>query len=125
VCVGSRSPSSMVMLILVLSILGTGFDRARRVSAPHPARQQRQLFCVLLIRGELAGPVLVCAQLPDRPVQSIIAVFKPKNEEPYGDLNPKWLKWFQRLLFPCCFGRNCLLRNQVELCVCVCVCVCE
>ncbi|KRZ32417.1 Phosphatidylinositol 4-kinase type 2-beta [Trichinella pseudospiralis] len=26
----------------------------------------------------------------------IIGVFKPKNEEPYGHLNPKWLKWMQR-----------------------------
>lgn len=39
-------------------------------------------------------------------------MFKPKNEEPYGEMNPKWLKFFQRIFFPCCFGRNCLLRNQ-------------
>eukprot|EP00736_Rhodelphis_marinus_P014315 Rmarinus@m.16207 len=42
----------------------------------------------------------------------VVAVFKPKNEEPYGHLNPKWTKWFQKLLFPCCFGRGCLLPNQ-------------
>lgn len=23
----------------------------------------------------------------------IVGVFKPKNEEPYGQLNPKWTKW--------------------------------
>jgi hypothetical protein len=23
----------------------------------------------------------------------IVAVFKPKDEEPYGHLNPKWMKW--------------------------------
>jgi len=23
----------------------------------------------------------------------IIGVFKPKDEEPYGHLNPKWTKW--------------------------------
>lgn len=41
----------------------------------------------------------------------IIAVFKPKNEEPYGDFNPKWKKWVQRTLCRCCFGRSCLLNN--------------
>ncbi|KAL5274234.1 PI4K2B.2 family protein [Megaselia abdita] len=41
-----------------------------------------------------------------------IAVFKPKDEEPYESLNPKWAKYFQRLCCPCCFGRSCLLPNQ-------------
>ncbi|KAG0231723.1 phosphatidyl inositol kinase [Actinomortierella wolfii] len=26
----------------------------------------------------------------------IVGVFKPKNEEPYGQLNPKWTKWVHR-----------------------------
>ncbi|KAG0338755.1 phosphatidyl inositol kinase [Podila horticola] len=30
----------------------------------------------------------------------IVGVFKPKNEEPYGQLNPKWAKWIHRNLFP-------------------------
>ncbi|XP_071448951.1 phosphatidylinositol 4-kinase type 2-alpha [Hetaerina americana] len=42
----------------------------------------------------------------------IIAVFKPKNEEPYGRLNPKWTKWLHKLCCPCCFGRACLIPNQ-------------
>ncbi|KAM4635882.1 LOW QUALITY PROTEIN: phosphatidylinositol 4-kinase type 2-alpha [Discoglossus pictus] len=42
----------------------------------------------------------------------IIAVFKPKTEEPYGQLNPKWTKWLQKLCCPCCFGRDCLVLNQ-------------
>uniref|UniRef100_A0A914DU86 Phosphatidylinositol 4-kinase type 2 n=1 Tax=Acrobeloides nanus TaxID=290746 RepID=A0A914DU86_9BILA len=42
-----------------------------------------------------------------------IGVFKPKNEEPYGQLNPKWIKWLHKLFFPCCFGRSCLVPNQV------------
>lgn len=42
----------------------------------------------------------------------IIGVFKPKNEEPYGHLNPKWTKWLQKLCCPCCFGRDCLVLNQ-------------
>ena len=45
-------------------------------------------------------------------MQKIIGVFKPKNEEPYGQLNPKWTKWLQKLCCPCCFGRDCLVLNQ-------------
>lgn len=41
-----------------------------------------------------------------------IGVFKPKDEEPYGRLNPKWTKWMHRLCCPCCFGRSCLIPNQ-------------
>jgi hypothetical protein len=41
-----------------------------------------------------------------------IGVFKPKDEEPYGRLNPKWMKWMHRLCCPCCFGRSCLIPNQ-------------
>ncbi|XP_075773873.1 phosphatidylinositol 4-kinase type 2-alpha [Pelodiscus sinensis] len=46
------------------------------------------------------------------PQGRIIGVFKPKNEEPYGQLNPKWTKWLQKLCCPCCFGRDCLVLNQ-------------
>ncbi|XP_065162864.1 phosphatidylinositol 4-kinase type 2-alpha isoform X2 [Atheta coriaria] len=42
----------------------------------------------------------------------IIGVFKPKDEEPYGRLNPKWTKWIHKLCCPCCFGRSCLIPNQ-------------
>ncbi|XP_078725369.1 phosphatidylinositol 4-kinase type 2-beta isoform X1 [Lampetra fluviatilis] len=41
-----------------------------------------------------------------------VGVFKPKSEEPYGQLNPKWTKWLQKLCCPCCFGRDCLVLNQ-------------
>ncbi|CAO3701378.1 unnamed protein product [Rhizopus stolonifer] len=41
----------------------------------------------------------------------IVGVFKPKNEEPYGRLNPKWTKWIHRHLFPCFFGRAGLIPN--------------
>ncbi|KAF0485592.1 phosphatidylinositol 4-kinase type II subunit alpha [Gigaspora margarita] len=43
--------------------------------------------------------------------EKIVGVFKPKNEEPYGRLNPKWTKWIHRNLFPCFFGRSCLIPN--------------
>ena len=45
-------------------------------------------------------------------VQENIAVFKPKDEEPYGQLNPKWTKWMHKICCPCCFGRSCLVPNQ-------------
>ncbi|CUM64559.1 uncharacterized protein PRCAT00002166001 [Priceomyces carsonii] len=38
-------------------------------------------------------------------------VFKPKDEEPYGPLSPKWTKWLHRTFFPCFFGRACLIPN--------------
>ncbi|EDO35290.1 predicted protein [Nematostella vectensis] len=41
-----------------------------------------------------------------------IGVFKPKDEEPYGHLNPKWTKWCHKMCCPCCFGRHMLVPNQ-------------
>lgn len=49
------------------------------------------------------------AKNPDR---RTVAVFKPKNEEPYGEFNPKWTKYIQRICCPCMFGRPCLVLNQ-------------
>ncbi|KAG7136563.1 Phosphatidylinositol 4-kinase lsb6 like protein [Verticillium longisporum] len=45
------------------------------------------------------------------PEGKIVGVFKPKDEEPYAAGNPKWNKWIHRNLFPCCFGRACLIPN--------------
>lgn len=42
----------------------------------------------------------------------VVGVFKPKDEEPYGPLSPKWTKWLHRNLFPCFFGRPCLVPNN-------------
>ena len=50
--------------------------------------------------------------LPSPSLQERIGVFKPKEEEPYGHLNPKWTKWVHKLCCPCCFGRSCLVPNQ-------------
>ncbi|XP_012579486.1 PREDICTED: phosphatidylinositol 4-kinase type 2-beta [Condylura cristata] len=46
------------------------------------------------------------------PKRKSIGVFKPKSEEPYGQLNPKWTKYVHKVCCPCCFGRGCLLPNQ-------------
>ncbi|KAM4710350.1 phosphatidylinositol 4-kinase type 2-beta [Discoglossus pictus] len=46
------------------------------------------------------------------PKVKTIGVFKPKSEEPYGHLNPKWTKYFHKICCPCCFGRGCLVPNQ-------------
>lgn len=35
-------------------------------------------------------------------LQKIIGVFKPKSEEPYGHLNPKWTKYFHKVLSVTC-----------------------
>jgi len=43
--------------------------------------------------------------------KEIVGIFKPKNEEPYGNHNPKWSKWIQKNFFPCFFGRGCLVPN--------------
>ncbi|KXX80288.1 Phosphatidylinositol 4-kinase lsb6 [Madurella mycetomatis] len=45
------------------------------------------------------------------PEGKVVGVFKPKDEEPYAAGNPKWNKWIHRNLFPCCFGRACLIPN--------------
>jgi hypothetical protein len=41
-----------------------------------------------------------------------IGVFKPRSEEPFASLNPRWPKFMQKMLSPCCFGRRCLLSNR-------------
>ncbi|KAH3667002.1 hypothetical protein WICMUC_005349 [Wickerhamomyces mucosus] len=46
----------------------------------------------------------------------IVGVFKPKDEEPYGPISPKWTKWVHRNLFPCFFGRSCLIPNLGYIC---------
>lgn len=46
----------------------------------------------------------------------VVGVFKPKDEEPYGPLSPKWTKWLHRNLFPCFFGRPCLVPNNGYIC---------
>ncbi|CCK73525.1 1-phosphatidylinositol 4-kinase LSB6 NDAI_0G05420 [Naumovozyma dairenensis CBS 421] len=43
-------------------------------------------------------------------------IFKPKDEEPYGPLSPKWTKWAHRTFFPCLFGRSCLIPNLGYVC---------
>lgn len=45
-----------------------------------------------------------------------LGVFKPKDEEPYGPLSPKWTKWAHRTFFPCFFGRSCLIPNLGYVC---------
>ena len=41
-----------------------------------------------------------------------IGVFKPGDEEPYAEFNPKFQKFLQRTCCPCCFGRGCMVPNQ-------------
>lgn len=46
-----------------------------------------------------------------KPGPSSIAIFKPSDEEPYAEMNPRWIKWLHRTLCPCLFGRKCLAPN--------------
>ena len=48
--------------------------------------------------------------------RKIVGVFKPKDEEPYSELNPRLVKKLQKRCFPCLFGRSCLAPNQGYLC---------
>ena len=54
---------------------------------------------VRIYQGSSGSYFVKCAQ------GKTIGVFKPKDEEPYGRLNPKWTKWMHRMCCPCCFGR--------------------
>ncbi|XP_023586010.1 phosphatidylinositol 4-kinase type 2-beta isoform X2 [Trichechus manatus latirostris] len=79
-------------------------------------------FADIILRAEQA---IECGVFPERifqgssgsyfvkdPKRKSIGVFKPKSEEPYGQLNPKWTKYVHKVFCPCCFGRGCLLPNQ-------------
>ncbi|KAI6069618.1 Phosphatidylinositol 4-kinase type 2 [Aix galericulata] len=79
-------------------------------------------FAEIILRAEQA---IECGVFPERisqgssgsyfakdPKGKTIGVFKPKSEEPYGHLNPKWTKYFHKICCPCCFGRGCLVPNQ-------------
>ena len=43
--------------------------------------------------------------------------------QPYGQLNPKWTKWLHKTCCPCCFGRSCLIPNQVRYILCMYLCL--
>ncbi|KAI1794178.1 phosphatidylinositol 3 and 4-kinase-domain-containing protein [Ganoderma leucocontextum] len=63
----------------------------------------------MIIKGS-SGSYFARAKVEGR-VQTV-AVFKPKDEEPYGRLNPKTTKWLHRQfrwIIP--FGRACLIPN--------------
>ncbi|VDN17059.1 unnamed protein product [Gongylonema pulchrum] len=64
---------------------------------------ESQLYPILIPSGS-SGSYFV------RDVQGRhIAVFKPKDEEPFAENNPKWPKFLQRFLCFCCYGRSCLI----------------
>ncbi|KAG7256802.1 hypothetical protein CRUP_029510 [Coryphaenoides rupestris] len=49
------------------------------------------------------------------PQGKIIGVFKPKNEEPYGQLNPKWTKLAPEALLATSRGRASLVDQKLDL----------
>ncbi|KAG0141711.1 hypothetical protein CROQUDRAFT_135983 [Cronartium quercuum f. sp. fusiforme G11] len=81
---------------------------AVRLAISHPTKP-------LLPKLNLSGSSgsYFCKALVDGNVE-VVGIFKPKDEEPYGAMNPKWTKWFHRvLLAPIIggFGRSCLIPN--------------
>ncbi|CAB3982769.1 Phosphatidylinositol 4-kinase type 2-beta [Paramuricea clavata] len=105
-------------------LLGTSKRGMERLSeSEHPQNNCNDPEFTLIIRA--AEQAIDCGVYPERIYQGssgsyfvhnkekkIIGVFKPKNEEPYGHLNPKWTKWLHKTCCPCCFGRSCLIPNQ-------------
>ncbi|TIA83854.1 hypothetical protein E3P98_00491 [Wallemia ichthyophaga] len=64
----------------------------------------------MIVKGS-SGSYFVRGKLNSNDVE-VIGVFKPKDEEPYGQLNPKWTKWAHRNFFWWIgFGRSCLIPN--------------
>lgn len=100
----------------------TELDRTRGLCSELNSFLEDPEFANLVLRAEQAMEIGV---LPERITQgssgsyfvkdskrNIIGVFKPKSEEPYSQLNPKWTKYVHKVCCPCCFGRGCLLPNQ-------------
>ncbi|XP_073198470.1 phosphatidylinositol 4-kinase type 2-beta isoform X2 [Lepidochelys kempii] len=108
---------------------GAPWDRETRIAAGNAGSTAEMNlflddpeFAEIVLRTEQA---IECGVFPERisqgssgsyfvkdPKGKTIGVFKPKSEEPYGHLNPKWTKYFHKICCPCCFGRGCLVPNQ-------------
>lgn len=58
-----------------------------------------------------SGSYFIRGKLRNSETTYKVGIFKPKDEEPYGPLSPKWTKWMHRTFFPCFFGRSCLIPN--------------
>lgn len=102
--------------------LSTELDRTRNAVSETNTFLEDPEFADIVLKAEQAIEIGV---FPERISQgssgsyfvkdskrTIIGVFKPKSEEPYGQLNPKWTKYVHKVCCPCCFGRGCLLPNQ-------------
>lgn len=75
--------------------------------------EDENLFPERILKGSSGSYFVYSRKFPYEFQSSVykIGVFKPKDEEPYGPLSPKWTKWLHRTFFPCCFGRSCLIPN--------------
>ncbi|EON96585.1 putative phosphatidylinositol 4-kinase type ii subunit alpha protein [Phaeoacremonium minimum UCRPA7] len=94
---------------------------AETLAAPQPGVMTRDEFEAIVNSVRLAieqgvHPRMISqgssgSYFARNPEGKVVGVFKPKDEEPYAAGNPKWNKWIHRNLFPCCFGRACLIPN--------------
>uniref|UniRef100_G3U7S9 Phosphatidylinositol 4-kinase type 2 n=1 Tax=Loxodonta africana TaxID=9785 RepID=G3U7S9_LOXAF len=107
---------------LLTSSLRTELKRVSGITSEMNTFLDDPEFADIVLRAEQA---IECGVFPERifqgssgsyfvkdPKRKSIGVFKPKSEEPYGQLNPKWTKYVHKVFCPCCFGRGCLLPNQ-------------
>lgn len=94
---------------------------AEQLAVPEPGYMTRAEFEVIVdsVREAIrkgVQPLMISqgssgSYFARNPDGKVVGVFKPKDEEPYAAGNPKWNKWIHRNLFPCCFGRACLIPN--------------
>ncbi|XP_066488022.1 phosphatidylinositol 4-kinase type 2-beta isoform X3 [Tiliqua scincoides] len=113
---GRRRRQSRRAAVLLLNAGNIGSTAAMNLFLDDPE------FAEIIQKAEQA---IQCGVFPERisqgssgsyfvkdPKRKSVGVFKPKSEEPYGHLNPKWTKYFHKICCPCCFGRGCLVPNQ-------------
>ncbi|GAA5967589.1 hypothetical protein JCM11641_005704 [Rhodosporidiobolus odoratus] len=103
---------------------GKGKERERHPHAP-PMNHERFLELVDSVRLAISQNIhprlnpkgSSGSYFSRSPTGETLGIFKPRDEEPYGHLNPKFLKWlhrtFLRPIIP--FGRACLIPGQSYL----------
>ncbi|KAK6198722.1 phosphatidyl inositol kinase [Scheffersomyces amazonensis] len=73
--------------------------------------EEEQIFPERIAAGSSGSYFVYNRNNKNPQVLERVGVFKPKDEEPYGPVSPKWTKWLHRTFFPCFFGRSCLIPN--------------
>ncbi|KAI5958292.1 LSB6 [Candida theae] len=88
----------------------TEFDFEALINQLKDVIEEDHVYPERILTGS-SGSYFVFGNIESTSLYEKVGVFKPKSEEPYGPLSPKWTKWLHRTFFPCCFGRSCLIPN--------------